>query len=108
MILTCLVQVLQELNSVLLIVSSRKAPFALVFLSWRPAHTLPLFFILGGRPGHKIHLLVVVLGQVGTVNTTIIAFDHLLFLDTHSHEFLKCPLLFHVVIVDLKGLKLLW
>jgi hypothetical protein len=95
MILTFSVQVLQDPNAVLLIVSSLEAPLALTLLSWRPGHTLPLFFIQGSRIRHKIPLLVVVLGQVNTVNTTIIALDPLLFLDTHSHEFLKCSLLIH-------------
>jgi hypothetical protein len=105
MILTFSVQVLQELNAVLLIVSSHEAPLVLVLLSWRPCHALPLFFILGGRLRHKVPLLIVVLGQVDTVNTTIVTLDPLLFLDTHNHEFFKCPLLIHGVIVDLKGLK---
>jgi hypothetical protein len=99
--------VLEELNTVLLIVSSLKAPLALVFLSWRPGLALPLFFIPQGRLGHETPLLVVVLGQVHTVNTTTIVLDPLLFLDTHSNEFLKCPLLIHGIVVDLKSLKLL-
>jgi hypothetical protein len=80
----------------------------LVLFSWRPSHALPLFFILGSRLRHIVPLLVVVHGQVYTINTTIVTLDRLLLLDTHSHEFLKCQLLIHGVVVDPKGLKLLW
>jgi hypothetical protein len=107
MILNFSVQVLQELNAVLLIVSSLKAPLALVLFSWRFGCALSLFFKLGSRLRHKIPLLVVVFEQVDTVNTSIVTLDPLQFLDTYSYEFLKCPLLIHRVIVDIKGLKLL-
>jgi hypothetical protein len=75
-------QVLQELNIVLLKASSLKEPLVLVLFSWRPGHTLSLFFILRSRLRHKVSLLVVVLGQVDTVNTTIVMLDPLLFQDT--------------------------
>jgi hypothetical protein len=107
MILTFSVQMLQELNTALLIMLSLKAPLALVLFSGRSSHALPLFLIFWNRLRHKIPFLVV-LGQVDTINTIIVALHHLLLLDTYGHEFLKkCPLVNHRVVVDVKGLKLL-
>jgi hypothetical protein len=92
MILTLFIQVLQELNVILLIVSLLIAPLALILVHMvigACAHNFSFVFFLGS----KILSLLVVISHVNAINTTTIVLDPLLFLDTHSDEFLKCPLL---------------
>jgi hypothetical protein len=109
MILIFFVQVLQELNPVFLIVSIPFTQFALILVNWGlivHVHGFPLVFFLGSiRLRRKILLLLVVLSHIDTINTTIVALDPLLLMDTHSHELLDCSLLIHGVVVDLKGFK---
>jgi hypothetical protein len=104
--LTLFIQVLQELNAILLIVAPLLAPLVLIIVHrviGARAHDFPFVFFLRS----KILPLLVMLSYVDAINTTTIVLDPLLFLDTHSNEFLMCLLLIHGVVVDLKGLKLL-
>jgi hypothetical protein len=85
MILTLLIEVLQELNVVLLIVASSLAPPALILvhqLVGARAHGLSFIFLLRGG----ILSLLLVLGQIDTISTTTVAFDPFFLLDTYSHE----------------------
>jgi hypothetical protein len=89
MILTLFVQVLQELNAILLIVTPLLAPHALILvhrLIGACAHNFPFNFFLGSiRLWGKFSLLVV-LGHIDVINTTIVALDPIFLLDTHSYE----------------------
>jgi hypothetical protein len=106
MILTLLVEVLQELNAVLLIVVFSLAPLALILvhrLVGARAHGFSFIFL----PERKIISLLLVLGQVDTISTTIVALNPFFLLDTHSYELFKCPLVIHGVIIHLEGLEFL-
>jgi hypothetical protein len=106
MILTLLVQVLQELNVVLLIVTPSLAPLALILvhrLVGARAHGFSFIFLSGG----KIIPLLVALSHVDAINTTIVALDPFFLLDTHSYELLECPFVIHGVIIHLEGLEFL-
>jgi hypothetical protein len=84
MILTLLVEVLQELNAVLLIVVPSLAPLALILihrLVGARAHDFSFIFLLGG-----ILPLLLVLSHVDTINTTIVALNPFFLLNTHSYE----------------------
>jgi hypothetical protein len=111
MISTLFIQVLQELNAILLIVAPLLAPLALILVHMvvgARAHGFPFVFFLGSiRLWSKILPLLVVLSHVDAINTTIVAIDPLLLLDTHSYELLECPLVIHGVVVYLKGFEFL-
>jgi hypothetical protein len=85
MVLTLFVQVLQELNTVLLIVTLPLAPLALILvhrLIVARAHNFSFVFFLEG----EILPLLVVLSHVDAINTTIVALDPFFLLDTHGYE----------------------
>jgi hypothetical protein len=106
MILTLLVQVLQELNAVLLIVALSLAPLALILvhrLVRARAHDFSFIFLLGG----KILPLLVVLSHVDAINTTIVTLDPFFLLDTHRYELFECPFVIHGVVIHLEGLEFL-
>jgi hypothetical protein len=106
MILTLLVQVLQELNAVLLIMTPSLAPLALILVHWlvrARAHGFSFIFLLGG----KILPLLVVLSHVDAIGTTIVALDPFFLLDTHSYELFECPFVIHGVVIHLEGLEFL-
>jgi hypothetical protein len=106
MILTLLVQVLQELNAVLLIMTPSLAPLALILVHWlvrARAHGFSFIFLLGG----KILPLLVVLSHVDAINTIIVALDPFFLLDTHSYELFECPFIIHGVVIHLEGLEFL-
>jgi hypothetical protein len=92
MILTLFVQVLQELNAILLIVALLLAPHALILvhrLIGARSHDFPFIFFIGSiRLWGEILSLLVVLGHVDAINTTIVALDPIFLLDTHSYELL--------------------
>jgi hypothetical protein len=106
MILTLLVEVLQELNAVLLIVPPSLAPLALILvhqLVGARAHGFSFIFLTGG----EILPLLLVLDQVDTISTTIVALDPFFLLNTHSYELFKCPFVIHGVIIHLECLEFL-
>jgi hypothetical protein len=108
MILTLLVDVLQELNAVLLIVAPSLAPLALILvhrLVEARAHDFSFIFLPG--EGGGILPLLVVLSHVETINTTIVALDPFFLLDTHSYELFKCLFVIHGVVIHLEGLEFL-
>jgi hypothetical protein len=111
MILTFSIQVLQELNAILLIVTPLLLPLPLILVHRRVgarAHGFPfVFFLVSIRLWSKILPFLVVLSHVDAINTTIVALDPLLLLDTHSYKLLECPLLIHRVVVHLKCFKFL-
>jgi hypothetical protein len=110
MILTLFVQVLQELNAILLIVTPLLTPLALILvhrLVGAYAHDFPFILFLGSkRPWGKILSLLVVLSHVDTI-TTIVALDPFFLLDTHSYELFECPLVIHGVVIHLEGFDFL-
>jgi hypothetical protein len=107
MILTLLIEVLQELNAVLLIVAPSLAPLALIFvhrLVGARAHGFSFIFLPGGG---GILPLLLVLSHVDTINTTIVALDPFFLLKTHRYELFKCSFVIHGVVIHLEGLKFL-
>jgi hypothetical protein len=111
MILTLFVQVLQELNTIVLIVTPLLAPHPLILvhmLIGACAHDFPFIFFHGSiSPWEKILSLLVVLGHVDAINTTIIVLDPILLLDTHSYELFEYPFVIHGVIVHFEGFEFL-
>jgi hypothetical protein len=102
---------LQELNAILLIVAPILAPHALILvhrLIEARAHSFSFVFFLGSiRLKMEVLSLLVVLSHVNAINTTIVALDSFLLLDTHSYELFECQLVIHGVVVCLEGFKFL-
>jgi hypothetical protein len=106
MILTLFIQVLQKLNAILLIVTPLLAPLTLILIHRvvrSRVHDFPFVFFFGS----KILSLLVVLGHIDAINTTIIALDPFFLLSTHGYEFFHYPLVIHGVVIHLKGFEFL-
>jgi hypothetical protein len=110
MILKLFVQVLQELNAILLIVTPLLAPPALILvhrLVEAHAHGFPFILFLGSkRHWGKILSLLVVLSHVDTI-IIIVVFDPFFLLDTYRYELFECPLVIHGVVIHLEDFEFL-
>jgi predicted membrane chloride channel (bestrophin family) len=96
--------VLQELNTILLIVGPLLTPVALILINRvvrARAHGFPFFFFLGS----KIPPLLVVFGHVDVISITIVALDPFFLLGIHSYKFFECPLVIHGVVIHLKSFE---
>jgi hypothetical protein len=103
--------VLQELNTILLIVAPLLAPHTMILVHrWirARAHEFSYVFSLGSiRLWREVLSLLVVLTHVDAINTTIVALDPFFLLDTYSYELFECSLVIHGVVVHLEGIEFL-